>query len=61
MPCPLCKQILLEITGKLHFQNILNFGRILCSIQGDIENIFICFLFAKKKRLRVPDVWLNWL
>ena len=34
---------------KLHFQNVLNFGNIGCSISGDIEDIFICFLFCKKR------------
>ena len=34
---------------KLNFQNVLNLGNIACSILGNIENIFICFLFRKKE------------
>ena len=34
---------------KLHFQNVLNFGNMGCSISGDTEGIFICFLFCKKR------------
>ena len=52
--------------GKLHFQNVLNFGNIACLILGDIENIFICFLFRKKEtvkgnRCAVPRYVRNWL
>ena len=35
--------------GKLHFQNVLNLGNVVPSILGDIEYIFICFLFRKKR------------
>ena len=31
---------------KLRFQNVLNYGNML--IQGDMENIFVCFQFQKK-------------
>ena len=31
--------------GQLYFQNVLNFGKLACSIKRDIENIFIHFLF----------------
>ena len=38
--------------GKLHFQNVLNFGSMACLIYGDIENIFFCFLFRKKETVK---------
>ena len=41
-----------NFSWKLHFQNVLNFDNIACSILGDIENIFICFLFCKKETVK---------
>ena len=52
--------------GELYFQNVLNFGKLACSIKRDIENIFIHFLFRKKEtvkgdRCAVPRYVRNWL
>ena len=41
---------------ELHFQNVLNFGNIACSILVDTESILSVFSFAKKKLLRATDV-----
>ena len=52
--------------GKLPLQNVQNVGNITCPIKGDIENIFIGFLFCKKETVKgyryvIPRYVRNWL